>query len=75
LYEATRRDIAPKYVQRLIAAFPIDEPEPIDAQQTQGQEWVEPLSTRELDVLKLIAEGLTNPEIGSRLFLSPHLLH
>jgi LuxR family maltose regulon positive regulatory protein len=31
---------------------------------------VEPLSERELEVLQLIAEGLTNPEIASRLFLA-----
>ncbi|MEJ2559207.1 MAG: response regulator transcription factor, partial [Anaerolineae bacterium] len=31
-----------------------------------------PLSERELEVLQLIAEGLTNPEIASRLFLSLH---
>ncbi len=31
---------------------------------------VEPLSERELEVLQLIAEGLTNPEITSRLFLA-----
>jgi ATP/maltotriose-dependent transcriptional regulator MalT len=28
------------------------------------------LSERELEVLQLIAEGLTNPEIASRLFLA-----
>lgn len=33
-------------------------------------EIIEPLSERELEVLQLIAEGLTNPEIASRLFLS-----
>jgi LuxR family maltose regulon positive regulatory protein len=33
---------------------------------------IEPLSERELEVLQLISEGLTNPEIASRLFLSPH---
>jgi LuxR family maltose regulon positive regulatory protein len=31
---------------------------------------IEKLSERELEVLQLIAEGLTNPEIASRLFLS-----
>ena len=31
----------------------------------------ESLSTREREVLKLIAEGLSNPEIGRRLCLSP----
>ncbi len=30
------------------------------------------LSAQELNVLRLVAEGLTNPEIGSRLFLSRH---
>jgi DNA-binding CsgD family transcriptional regulator len=30
-----------------------------------------PLSPRELEVAQLVAEGLTNPEIGKRLFISP----
>jgi LuxR family maltose regulon positive regulatory protein len=30
------------------------------------------LSDREIEVLQLIAEGLTNPEVGSRLYLSLH---
>ncbi|MEJ2353296.1 MAG: LuxR C-terminal-related transcriptional regulator, partial [Anaerolineales bacterium] len=43
-------------------------------QYTQAPEpdLIEPLSERELEVLQLIAEGLTNPEIASRLFLSLH---
>ena len=31
---------------------------------------VEPLSQRELEVLRLIAQGLSNREIGERLFLA-----
>jgi LuxR family maltose regulon positive regulatory protein len=35
---------------------------------------VEPLSARELDVLRLLAEGLTNRQIAQRLHLSPNTI-
>jgi len=78
LYEALARGIAPDYVRRLLAAFPLSRPEPA-AEPEQASpsetlarqfELVEPLSERELEVLELFAEGLTNQEIGSRLFLA-----
>jgi LuxR family maltose regulon positive regulatory protein len=76
LYEATARGIAPDYVHRLLAAFPIAEPEQATPSKTQAPkpELIEPLSKRELEVLQFIAEGLTNPEIASRLFLSQHTI-
>jgi LuxR family maltose regulon positive regulatory protein len=74
LYEALARGIAPDYARRLLAAFPMPEPEQDGSPDTQAPEsdLIEPLSERELEVLQLIAEGLTNPEIASRLFLSLH---
>ncbi len=72
LYEALSRGISPDYVRRLLAAFPIAEPEQADPSQTLAtkSELIEPLSERELEVLQLIAEGLTNPEIAAKLYIS-----
>ena len=74
LYEALSREIAPDYVRRLLASFPVAEPEKTDLPRSQSPDsiLVEPLSEREIEVLQLIAEGLTNPEVGSRLYLSRH---
>jgi LuxR family maltose regulon positive regulatory protein len=76
LYEALSRGIAPDYVRRLLAAFPVAEPKQTDSLKTQTSrsDLIEPLSERELEVLQLIAKGLTNPEIASRLFLSLHTI-
>jgi LuxR family maltose regulon positive regulatory protein len=72
LYKAFTRGIAPDYARRLLAAFPTAEADQTESLRKQASqaELVEPLSERELEVLQLIAEGLTNPEIASRLFLS-----
>ncbi len=72
LYEALSQGIAPNYVRQLLAAFPVSEPEQTTPSQPDNSEfdWIEPLSEREVEVLQLIAEGLTNKEIGSRLYLS-----
>ena len=76
LYEALARGIAPQYTRRLLAAFPVAEPVQPDPSKSQAPEsaMIEPLSQRELEVLQLIAQGLTNSEIAARLFLSVHTI-
>jgi LuxR family maltose regulon positive regulatory protein len=64
LYEATARDIASAYAGRLLNAFPDAEPS------AEVDTMVEPLSEREVEVLQLIAAGLSNREIAHKLLLS-----
>jgi LuxR family maltose regulon positive regulatory protein len=74
LYEALKRDVAPAYVQRLLAAFPVatsEENMPVKSQVDQS-ELIEPLSEREIEVLQLLAKGLTNQAVADRLVLSIH---
>ncbi|MDQ3285665.1 MAG: LuxR C-terminal-related transcriptional regulator, partial [Actinomycetota bacterium] len=74
LYEAAARRIMPDYTARLLAAFDAEgRIEPDDSPRLAtlaSQPLVEPLSDRELEVLRLIAQGLSNREIGERLFLA-----
>ncbi len=73
LAAALEGGIAPAYVGRLLAAFPAD-PAQTAALPLSGRAsaLVEPLSEREREVLHLIAEGLTNQDIATRLYLSLH---
>jgi LuxR family transcriptional regulator, maltose regulon positive regulatory protein len=57
------------YTDKLLAAFP-QSTATQSALSNQQSVLVEPLSPRELEILKLIAEGLSNREIGERLFLA-----
>ena len=74
LYEALSHGVEPEYIRRLLAAFPVAEPEQTTSSPSRvsDSELVEPLSERELEVLQLIAEGLTNQEVATRLYLSLH---
>jgi LuxR family maltose regulon positive regulatory protein len=68
LREAISRGVAADYARKLLAALG-KERSVQDAPSSQSP-LVEPLSERELDVLWLLAEGLTNREIARRVFLS-----
>jgi LuxR family maltose regulon positive regulatory protein len=72
LHTALSRGILPDYVSRLLGAFPLEESAQAPAKKSQvdQSELIEPLSEREIEILQLIAEGLTNQEIASKLFLS-----
>jgi LuxR family maltose regulon positive regulatory protein len=74
LYEALSHGVEREFTRRLLAAFPVAESEQTTSSQLRGPEsaLVEPLSARELEVLQLIAEGLTNRDVATRLYLSPH---
>jgi LuxR family maltose regulon positive regulatory protein len=77
LHEAAARGIRRDYAGRLLALFEdttkdqgrTTEPTP-SSSATGHPSLIEPLSERELEVLQLIAEGLTNREIAARFFLS-----
>jgi LuxR family maltose regulon positive regulatory protein len=71
LSAAAAHGIMPDYTRKLLAAFDAEE------QQSESKSYlpsaqplIEPLSQRELEVIQLIAQGLSNREIGERLFLA-----
>jgi LuxR family maltose regulon positive regulatory protein len=71
LREAAAREIMPDYTDKLLAAFEAEK------RKSEGKPdlpsaklLIESLSQRELEILKLIAQGLSNREIGERLFLA-----
>ena len=77
LSEAAARGVMPDYIGKLLAVFQgvtNDEGQtttPSSSGTRSGpSSLVEPLSQRELEILQLIAQGLSNREISQRLFLA-----
>jgi len=70
-----RQNVASDYIGKILATFRYDEraviPKAADRPITSGyQSMVEPLTHRELDVLELLAQRLSNKEIAAKLFIS-----
>ncbi len=74
LSEAAAHGIMPDYTARLLAVFEAEEHKSADESHLPpalpAQSLIELLSQRELEVLRLIAQGLSNREISERLFLA-----
>jgi LuxR family maltose regulon positive regulatory protein len=71
LLEAASRGVMPDYVGKLLAAFKAEKRKSEDKPGLPpARLLIEPLSPRELEVLQLIAQGLSNHEICERLFLA-----
>jgi LuxR family transcriptional regulator, maltose regulon positive regulatory protein len=68
---AARQNIKPDYINKLLAVFKagVKDERPTSSVLSPSS-LVEPLSPRELEVLRLIAQGLSNQEICDRLFLA-----
>jgi len=63
--------VQPDYVERILAAFSRVQPPAPDLPAGTGPvALIEPLTDRELDVLRLMAQGLKYKEIAARLFIS-----
>jgi LuxR family transcriptional regulator, maltose regulon positive regulatory protein len=67
LQEARGRHVLQSYTQKLLEAFSSD----LSSPTSLLQRLPEPLTLRELEILNLVAAGLSNREIGETLVISP----
>ena len=67
----------PALVERVLRAWRLDQPvaQRVAAARDRDEKWqVEPLTPREIEVLRALTEGLSTPEICARLFIAPNTL-
>jgi len=65
LQHAAKKGIHPAYVRRLLSAA-----SSADKRTTLAQPLIEPLSERELEILRLVAEGKSNQQIAAALIIA-----
>ncbi|HVU65881.1 MAG TPA: LuxR C-terminal-related transcriptional regulator [Ktedonobacteraceae bacterium] len=71
LSEAMALGSMPDYLKKVLTAWEAEQPQGKNAAPpSPAQSLIEPLSERELEVLRLVAAGLSNQEISERLFLA-----
>ncbi len=72
LYTAAAEGMHPTYVGRILAAFAKEDSQKLTLRRSPeaSENLIEPLSQRELEVLNLLAEGLSNQEISAKLHIS-----
>jgi ATP/maltotriose-dependent transcriptional regulator MalT len=71
LLQLPNQGVTAPFVAKILAAF--DTPRSIElAASTGAPEPIEPLTQRELEILTLLEQRLSNKEIAARLFISPH---
>jgi LuxR family maltose regulon positive regulatory protein len=68
LREATRQGIVSEYAGRILDVMAEAGVTPVDARNQSSL--IEPLSERELEVLQLVSEGMSNREIAEMLYIS-----